>query len=282
VIPYEDEDVSQFVSSRLQASGVTIFQAATLREATLREEAVEVVLESPAVGLRREVVDAVLVAVGRTPNTDGLGLERVGITPAPGGAMPCDGNCQVSGPVYAAGDVNRHPSLVNIAETEARYAVKHMYGVARYPLRYRNISTVMFFRPAVAAVGLSERACRERGIAYRAATYANALLSRAIAMRASDGFVKIIVSDDADQRILGMRAAGPQVSSTIVSIALLMDQERGLRDVLKSVHPHPTLSEGIQECLRLLEGKSIFKPAAFPELMQIRRWSPAHAGAGPR
>ena len=71
-----------------------------------------------------------------------------------------------------------------------------------------------------------------------------------------------------------MRAAGPQVSSTIMSIALLMDQDMGMRDVLKSVYPHPTMSEAIQECLRLLVDKSIYKSRAFPHQVQIRTWRP--------
>jgi len=136
------------------------------------------------------------------------------------------------------------------------------------------MSTVMFFYPAVAAVGLNEKACRTKGIPYRVATYGNALLPRAIAMRATTGFVKIIVSDDPAQRILGMRAAGPQVSNTIMSIALLIDQGGNAGDVIRSMFPHPTMSEIIQECLRLLVGKSIYKPDAFPDLLRIRRWHP--------
>jgi dihydrolipoamide dehydrogenase len=133
---------------------------------------------------------------------------------------------------------------------------------------------VMFFYPAVAAVGLSEKECQERAIAYRVASYDNALVPRAIAMRNTKGFVKIIVSDDDAYKILGMRAGGPQVSNTIMSIALLMDQDKGINDVLKSIYPHPTMSEGIQECLRLLLGKSIYKPQAFPDCLSIRRWHP--------
>jgi dihydrolipoamide dehydrogenase len=93
-------------------------------------------------------------------------------------------------------------------------------------------------------------------------------------MRATSGFVKIIVSDDDSQKILGMRAAGPQVSSTIMSIALLIDQDKNAMEVLGAMFPHPTMSEVIQECLRLLAGKSIYKPEAFPELLKIRRWRP--------
>jgi dihydrolipoamide dehydrogenase len=279
VLPFEDQDVSRFVSDRLQENGVRILHRALLKELGRDGEALEAVLEVAGGEALRLEVDAVLVAVGRLPNTEGLGLPHAGVPTDPGGCLLPDADCRLTGGIYSAGDLNRHPALVNIAETEARYAVKHMFGANRYPLRYRNISTVMFLKPAVAAVGLSEGSCRERGIAYRVATYGNALLTRAIAMRATTGFVKIIVSDDAEQRILGMRAAGPQVSGTIVSIALLMDQEKRLTDVLKSVHPHPTMSEGIQECLRLLLGKSIFKPHAFPELLRIATWSPEHGPA---
>ncbi len=93
-------------------------------------------------------------------------------------------------------------------------------------------------------------------------------------MRTTRGFAKIIVTDDAEQKILGMRAAGPQVSSMIMSIAFLMDQNIGIKDVLKSVYPHPTVSEGIQECLRLLVGASIYKPEAFPEHLKLWKWHP--------
>jgi dihydrolipoamide dehydrogenase len=93
-------------------------------------------------------------------------------------------------------------------------------------------------------------------------------------MRRTDGFVKILVSDDGQDRILGMRAAGPQASNTIMVIAHLMDQDKGVTDIMKSIHPHPSITEGIQECLRLLANKSIFKPEAFPQFMKIRKWKP--------
>ena len=74
--------------------------------------------------------------------------------------------------------------------------------------------------------------------------------------------------------VITMRAAGPQVSSTVMSIAHFMDQGKGVEDVLKSVYPHPTITEGIEECLRMLLDKSVFKPRCFPDQLQVRRWSP--------
>jgi dihydrolipoamide dehydrogenase len=274
IIPYEDEDVSDFVSRNLADNGVRIFHSARLRDIVKKPHHLEVVLAFSDGHTTKVEVDAVLVSIGRTPNTQSLNLAAAGVTADAGGYLDCDADCRVRDRIYAAGDVTHRPALVNMAVMESRHAVKHMFDLPSLSLNFPNMSTVMFFYPAVAAVGLNERACQRKGIAYRVATYANALLPRAIAMRATNGFVKIIVSDDADQKILGMRAAGPQVSNTIMSIALLIDQNKNALDVISSMFPHPTMSEAIQECLRLLVGKSIYKPEAFPDHLNIRRWNP--------
>jgi dihydrolipoamide dehydrogenase len=274
IIPFEDEDLSRFIGHNLEKNGVEIFHSAILRTIHHRPEHLEVILDFEDGHSKVVEADAALISIGRKPNLDGLNLASVGIQTDEMGFITVDDNCRVKDNIYAAGDVTRHPALVNIAETEARYAIKAMYAATKWPLNYSNMSTVMFFKPAVAAVGLNEQSCRRKQIPYRVAVYSNALLSRAIAMRATDGFVKIIVSDDEEERILGMRAAGPQASTTIMSIALLMDQQKGIKDVLKSVHPHPTMSESIQECLRVLLDKSIYKPYAFPRHIQIRTWRP--------
>jgi dihydrolipoamide dehydrogenase len=274
IIPYEDEDISAFVNANLTANGVRIHHSAVLREIRRTPGDLEVVLDLKSGGSRVLSANAVLVAVGRAPQLDGLGLAEAGITPDERGFLQVDADGRVAGRIFACGDVTAHPALVNLAEMESRHAVAAMFGAPRRPLFYRNMSTVMFFKPSLAAVGLNEKTCRKKGIAYRVASFSNALLTRAIAMRATNGFVKILVTDDPAQKILGMRAAGPQASSTIMSVAMLIDQDKGLTDSLKTLHPHPTMSEAIQECLRLLSGDSIYKPEAFPELLRIRAWDP--------
>lgn len=274
VLRYEDADVSAFVEANLTENGVTILHSARLRTIHQKPDHLEVVLTYADGHAQVVEVDTVLVSIGRIPRLARLRLENAGVEADQYGYLTCDENCRVSGHIYAAGDVTHRPALVNMAVMESRYAVKHMFAIKRWPLTYHNLSTVMFFYPAVAAVGLSEKECQEKGIAYRVASYGNALVPRAIAMRATRGFIKILVSDDADLKLLGMRAGGPQVSNTIMSIALLMDQDKGIHDVLKSMYPHPTMSEGIQECLRLLLGKSIYKPQAFPDCLSVRRWHP--------
>ncbi len=274
VIPFEDEDVSAYVSHNLEGKGVTIHHNAILRGIAKRPEFLEVTVDYE--GGRSQVleVDAALVSVGREPNLSSLGLENLGITVNARGGLDADGNCCVKENIYAVGDVTQRSALYNVAEMEGRYAIKAMYGRNKYPLRYHNMSTIMFFNPEVAVVGLNEQQCRAQGIPYRVGYFSNALVNRAIAMRRTDGFVKILVSEDGNNRILGMRAAGPQAGSTIMVVAHLMDQDKGLEDIMKSIHPHPSITEGIQECLRLLMGKSIHKPLVFPDAMRIRAWSP--------
>ena len=274
IIPFEDQDVSSFISHNLEKNGVEIYHSALLRTIHKRQGHLEVILDFSDGHSEVVEADTALISIGRVPVLSGLNLDRLDIQINKMGFLDCDENCLIKGNVYAAGDVTHHPALVNIAETEARYAVKAMFGANVWPLKYTNMSTVMFFKPAVAAVGLNEQACRKKKIPYRVASYSNALLNRAIAMRSTDGFVKIIVSNDKDQMIMGMRAAGPQASTTIMSIAYFMDQGKGSKDVVKSVNPQPTMSESIQECLRVLLNKSVYKAHAFPKHIQIRTWHP--------
>lgn len=274
VIPYEDEDVSDFVRDNLTRNRVNIIHSAKLRSILNKPEYLQAVLDFQDGHSEVIEADAAFISVGRSFERSGLGLEHLGIDVERPGILKTDDNCCIKDNIYAAGDITHHPALVNIAEMEGRYAVKHMFRKNRWPLNYENMSTVMFFYPAVAAVGMNEKQCRKKKIPYRVAYYSNLLCNRAIAMRATHGFVKIIVSDDKEQRILGMRAAGPQVSSTIMSIAHFMDQGKGVADVLKSVYPHPTITEGIEECLRMLLEKSVFKPHCFPDHLRLERWHP--------
>lgn len=278
VIPYEDDDLSSFVGRNLESNGVIIHHTANLRTIRKRPDFLEVVLDYQDGHSKVIEVDVAVVAIGRIPNLDNIGLENVGISTTNRGFLDINEVCATdnfqSCNIFAAGDVSGHAQLYSVAELQGRYIVEALYGDSEYPLDYSNMSTLMFFKPEVAAVGLNEKACQKRGIPYKVATYSNSLVNRAIAMRAMDGFVKIIVSDDGKDRILGMRAAGPQASTLITSIAYQITQQGTLKDIRQNVHPHPSISEGIQECLRVFEGKSIYKPKAFPDLIKLESWKP--------
>lgn len=273
VLPYEDTDVIDFVSKSLQENGVEIIHSAKLREIRTLARDLRVILDFDDGHTRVLEADTVFLSVGRVPNLEELDLENAGIRAQKQGYIKTDDDCRVTQGIYAAGDVTHYPALVNMAQMEARHAVEHMFGMEPGPMNYDNMSFIMFFHPEVAAVGLSEKDCMRKKIPFRAATCSIRLITRAIAMRSLNGFVKIITDENTD-RILGMRAAGPHVSSMIVSIAHFMDHNLGVKDVLKSLYPHPTVSEGIQECLRLLAGESLYKPHAFPGLLNLKEWRP--------
>lgn len=271
VIPYEDDDVSRFVNTCLLNNGVEIFHSAALKEIVQKKDHLDVVLDFAEGSSQIVEADAALISIGREPNLSCLNLKNAGVTPDQTGRIATDAACRAAERIYAAGDVTHFPSLVNIAEMEARHAVSTMFGEVSTPLSYKDMSTIMFFQPAVASVGMGEKTCRKKNIAYRAAYFSNAFLPRAIAMRAINGFVKIIATDEENPKILGMRAAGPQVSGMAMAVAFAMKRGEGVQEMLGSLYPHPTMSEALQECMRMLISGSTFKPYAFPG--RLRTWS---------
>jgi dihydrolipoamide dehydrogenase len=164
-------------------------------------------------------------------------------------------------------------ALVNVAELEGRSAAEAIAGRPPTPVPYDALSSIYFLHPEVASVGLGEEKAKQKGIPVRVAVLSNRLVHRNIAMRSTDGFVKLIASRDG--RIVGLRAVGPQASSAAQGIALLIDRGGTVKELARCIHPHPAVPEGLQECARMLLGESIHKPEVFgPELLQVREINP--------
>ncbi len=275
VIPFEDDDVSTYASDRLSDIGVNIHHQATLREVRREENHMDIVLDYRDGHTEVIAVDVVLISIGRVPTVKKLGLENIGVELTDRDLLNVDKNCRVRDNIYAAGDISGGPALVNIAEMEGRFTAKAIENKITFPLRYRNISTIMFFNPEISAIGLNEKECREKNIAYKVVTYKHSLVARAIAMRETNGFFKLIVTDEENPKVLGMRAAGLQAAASIMYIATVMDHHKQhVKDIMKTIHPHPSMTEGIVECLRILVGKSILKPEAFPDYISFKVWRP--------
>jgi dihydrolipoamide dehydrogenase len=279
VIPYEDDDVIDFVSDNLEKNGVMIHHTASLREIRKQPGHLEIILDYDNGYSKVFEVDVVLIAIGRELNTNGLGLENLGIETNKRGALPINNDCILENTkgicnIYAAGDITGNYQLFSVAEHQGRLAVEKIAGNEWFEPDYSHLSTLMFFKPEVAAVGANEKMLRKNKIPYKAAYYSNKLVNRAIAMRNTGGFVKILVGNDDEQKLLGMRAAGPQASSLIVAAAHLISRGISLKDALNVFYPHPSLPESIQECLRSLHKSSVYKPEAFPEHIYIREWKP--------
>ena len=152
-----------------------------------------------------------------------------------------------------------------MGELEARHAVEKMFGNKATPLSYDTICTIMFLNPEVAAVGMNETQCLEQNIPVKIVKLDYSLITRAIAMRKTQGFFKIIVTNDDEMRILGMRAVGEHASTAIQAVGLLIKLQMPIEVLSELIHPHPSIVEGIQECVRMLLNTSVFKSSVFKD-----------------
>ncbi|MCA9678516.1 MAG: NAD(P)/FAD-dependent oxidoreductase [Myxococcales bacterium] len=269
ILPFEDEDVSAAITASFEGLGVLVHREARLDDLAVDDDGVTLTIRQGDAVTRRRV-DRVLLSIGRVPATDDLGLELAGVARDARGSIvtAADDHTRTTAPhVWAAGDVTADLMLANVAELEGRHAVEDMFGHAPPPLRYDAQSAILFLRPEVATVGLGEQLARQRGVPYRAATVANRLIRRFGAMRATAGFVKLLARPDG--RLLGLRMVGPQASSAIQGVALLIERGGTLEELERCMHPHPAVTEGVQEAARLLLGTSMFSPAAFPDDVRV-------------
>lgn len=269
ILPFEDEDISDLVDSNLQKKGVTIHHNATLKRLEIINGEIEYELNYPDGSSEIIKVEKALLSVGRAPRVKDIGLSKIGIKLGKSQTYIGDYDTQTNVPnIFTAGDASGRLALVNIGELEARHAVERMFGNTTKKLSYDNVSTIMFLDPEVATVGMSEQICIKNNIPVKVVKVLYDVNARAIAMRKTQGFFKIIVSHDKSMKILGMRAIGEHASSAIQTLALLIKMDKGIHELVDLVYPHPSFIEGIQECVRLLLSRSIFKPTAFKDKMR--------------
>jgi len=266
ILPFEDDDISKLVATNLENQGVTIHHNASLLRLEKKGSGVEYELEYK--DGRKEViqVEKALLSVGRVPNIESLGIDNAGVTMSKRGIHIGDEDTRTNIPnIYAVGDVSGRIALVNMGEIEARHAVEKIFGNKIQKLCYDNVCTIMFLKPEVASVGLNEKQCLEQNIPVKVVKVDYSVIARAIAMRKTQGFFKIIVTNDDEMRILGMRAVGEHASSAIQAVGLLIKMNAPIEVLSELVHPHPSIVEGIQECVRMLLNKSIFKSTVFKD-----------------
>ncbi len=262
ILPFEDDDVVNIIESNMETNGVLIHRNSQLVRMDIVNGEVEYELEYD--DGKREIftVEKALVSVGREPNFQHLWSDNLSIELTSRGIT--DSETQTSVPnIYAVGDITADIALVNVGELEGRFAVERIFGKPERKLIYENISTIMFLHPEVAGVGLNEKQAIAKGIDFKVVTLDYSCIARAIAERNTQGFIKLLVTNDERMRILGMRVVGNQSSSAIQAVALLISMDKGIEELAECVHPHPSITEGIQECVRMLLGKSMFKPSAL-------------------
>ena len=203
-----------------------------------------------AESLKAEVV---LVAIGRRPFTDGLGLEAAGIETDARGFIPVDGRFRTAAEgVYAIGDVAPGPMLAHKAEEEGVALAELLAGQAGH-VNYETVPGIVYTWPEVAAVGRTEEQLKEAGIAYRAGKFPFGANSRAICTGETDGMVKIL-ADAETERILGAHIVGPEAGNTIHEVVNVMEFGGCAEDLARCFHAHPTYNEAVREAALDMRG----------------------------
>lgn len=204
-------------------------------------------------------VDRVLLAVGRRPNSRGIGLENVGIEPDRRGFVPVDENLQTSVPgVYAIGDLVLGPMLAHRASNDALVLAEHLAEGTDSASdgRDRVIPQAIFTDPEIASVGLSEKKAKEEGIDVIVGRFPYAALGKALGMNEPDGFFQV-VAEAGSHRLIGAQITGADASSLIAEAAMAVQNSLPLEVIADSVHAHPTLPEGLKEAAEAALGRAI-------------------------
>ncbi len=200
--------------------------------------------------------DRVLVAVGRRPNSSGVGLESVGITPEKRGSIRVDQRFETDARgIFAIGDLIAGPMLAHKASAEG-VGLADSFAGGRISIDYDSIPQAIFTSPEVAAVGLSERRAKEEGYEILVGRFPYAALGKALGMNEPEGFFQL-VADAKTKRILGVQIVGAEASDLISEAALAVQQGLTLEAIADSIHPHPTLPEGLKEAAENALGRAI-------------------------
>jgi dihydrolipoamide dehydrogenase len=255
ILNHEDEDIYGFLNRSFIADGIKVYPETKALSMQVDGETVKTELACDVT----LVTEGALVSTGRMPNSEKLNLASINLPTDKHNYILVDGFTQTEYPhIYAVGDVAHRTkgldmALVHVAEAEARCAVNHILG-SEAPLRLNHIPFIIFTMPMIAGAGLNEKEARQRFSNPRVAKYEYVRNHRAHAMRYFEGFVKLIVGPEGDDRILGVRAIGPMADTLIGEVSVLIEHEIPYTKLLNSIHAHPSLSESLLNAARLIDG----------------------------
>lgn len=250
-----EKQMTQIVKKGLKKKGVEIAVNASASGVEETETGVSVTYE---VGGEAKTVEAdyVLVTVGRRPNTDELGLEQVGVKMSERGLVEIDKQCRTNIPsIFAIGDIVDGPQLAHKASYEAKIAAEAISG-QKSEVDYMAIPAVCFTSPELATVGLNEQQAKDEGYEVAGGRFPYAANGRAIALDATDGFVKIVARKE-DGLLLGAQIVGENASDMIAELGLAIEAGMTVEDIAMTIHAHPTLGEITMEAAEVVLGKPI-------------------------
>ncbi|MGH9431745.1 MAG: dihydrolipoyl dehydrogenase [Terriglobia bacterium] len=247
IVPLEDEEVSAELEKSFRKQGIAIITQAHVEKTTKNAKGISVEYSGPPGKPGRVDAETLLVAVGRSPNTQGIGLEGTRAQ-LERGFVKVNGNMQTDEPgVYAIGDmVAASPLLAHVGEMEGIIAVTHAAGRPVEPINYHHVPNCTYCEPEVSSVGLTERQAREAGYKVRAGKFPFSANSKAAILGSREGFVKIVTEEEYGE-ILGVHMIGTRVTEMIAEAVVAMRLEATAEDLAHTIHPHPTLTEAVLE-----------------------------------
>lgn len=256
IVPVEDDEVSKQLARSFKKAGIDVRTSSEVTKADTSGKKVKVTIKDKKG--KEEVVEAdiVLSAVGITPNTENLGLEEAGVT-LEKGRVKVDEFYQTSVPgIYAIGDIVPGQALAHVASAEGIICVEKIAGHHPEPLNYSNIPGCTYTGPEVASVGLTEKAAKEAGYELKVGKFPFSASGKASAAGHKDGFVKLIF-DAKYGELLGAHMIGANVTEMIAELVVARKLETTGHELIKAVHPHPTLSEAVMEAAAAAYGEVI-------------------------
>ncbi len=255
ILPVEDTEVAQTLEKVFTKNGMTVRVATAVEGLKRTGPAVSATLKGKS-GSEQWSGDACLIAIGIMPNTENIGLEKVGIE-TNRGFIKVDELLRTNVPHhFAIGDVAGGAALAHKASHEGLIAAEVAAGKSKHPMKYDNIPGCTYCQPQVASVGLTEKAAKAKGIKYRVGKMPFSAVGKAIAIGEQEGFVKVIIDDEVGE-VLGVHIIHAEATELISEAAIIRSHEGIAASVLDTIHPHPTLSEAVMEAMGLALGRPI-------------------------
>jgi dihydrolipoamide dehydrogenase len=255
IVPLEDEEVSKQLERSFKKSGIKVMTSSTVESVDTSGEGCRVSIKTPK-GEEVHEAEIVLSAVGITTNLENLGLEELGIV-VEKGKIKVDDYYQTNlEGVYAIGDIVHGQALAHVASAEGIICVEKIAGQHPHPLCYDNIPGCVYTNPEVASVGMTEKAARDAGYDIKVGKFPFSASGKASAAGQKDGFIKVIF-DAKYGEFLGAHMIGANVTEMIAEVVVARNLETTGHEIIKSVHPHPTMSEAIMEAAAAAYGEVI-------------------------
>jgi dihydrolipoamide dehydrogenase len=256
ILPVEDEDCSAELAKSFKKRGIEVITGAKLGTAKIGKNNVTIPVD--AGGEKKEMTfDVVLVAAGRAPNVEIVGLKELGIQLTERGFIKVNDKLETTAKgVYAIGDVAGPPMLAHKGSREGHVAADIIAGHKTHPVNYGNIPNATYCHPEVASIGLTEAQCKEKGLKYKVGKFPFSANGRARTSGETEGFVKVI-REEKHGEILGAHIIGAHATEMIHEFGVARENEYTVEEIDLFVHAHPTLSEGIAEAVLDSMGKML-------------------------